>query len=102
MSNIEIEEVNGIDEVRYAPQGVCSKLFIIKIQNDIVLHLEAVGGCNGNLKGIGSLVKGMNIHEIASKLSGIPCGSRPTSCPDQISKAIEAYILEKQKSHANV
>ncbi|MBR6126316.1 TIGR03905 family TSCPD domain-containing protein [bacterium] len=102
MSNIEIQEVNGVDEVRYVPQGVCSKLFIIKIKDDVILSLEAVGGCSGNLKGIGSLVKGMNIQEVASKISGIPCGSRPTSCPDQISKAIEAYVSEKQKSHANV
>ena len=96
MSNIEIQEVNGVDEVRYVPEGVCSKLFLIKVKDDVILELEAVGGCSGNLKGIGSLVKGMNIHEVASKLGGLPCGSRPTSCPDQISRAIKAYIAEKQ------
>ena len=99
MDNIEISEINGIDEVRYVPQGVCSKLFLFKIQNDIILEMEAVGGCSGNLKGIGALVKGMNIHDVASKFSGLPCGSRPTSCPDQISKAIEAYVAEKQTMH---
>ena len=102
MSNIEIQENNGVDEVRYIPEGVCSKLFILKIKDDIVLDMEAVGGCSGNLKGISSLIKGMNIQEVASKLSGLPCGSRPTSCPDQISKAITAYVSEKQTAHANV
>lgn len=102
MSDIEIQEVNGIDEVRYLPQGVCSKLFLIKIKDDVILEMEAVGGCSGNLKGIAALIKGMNIQDVASRISGLPCGSRLTSCPDQISKAIEAYIEEKQKTHANV
>lgn len=102
MSNIEIQNINGIDEIKYAPQGVCSKLFLIKIKDDIILDFEAIGGCSGNLKGIGALINGMNIQEVASRISGLPCGSRPTSCPDQISKAIEAYIEEKQKSHISV
>ena len=96
MSNIEIQEINGVDEIRYVPEGVCSKLFIMKIKDDIIMEFEAVGGCSGNLKGIGALVKGMNIYEVASKIGGLPCGTKPTSCPDQMARAINAYIVEKQ------
>ena len=67
----------------------------IKIKDDIVQEIEFVGGCNGNLSGIGILVKGMNIKDVINKLSGIPCGKRPTSCPDQLAKAISAYIAKK-------
>ena len=101
MENIEIKVIDGVDVVRYIPQGVCSKLMQFKIKDDIILEMETVGGCSGNLKGIGALLTGMNIHEAASKFSGIPCGSRPTSCPDQISKAISAYVEAKQQT-ANV
>ncbi len=102
MSEIEIREQEGFDEVRYLPQGVCSKLMNIKIKNDIVIDMETVGGCSGNLKGIGSLIIGMNINEIIKRLSGLPCGSRPTSCPDQLAQALKAYIEMKQIQHANV
>ena len=95
--NIEIREINGIDEVRFAPSGVCSKLMNLKIKDNIVLSLETIGGCSGNLKGIGSLVVGMNINDVVNKLSGIPCGSRPTSCPDQLAKCLQLYIDEKSK-----
>ena len=53
--------------------------------------LEVLGGCSGNLQGISSLVAGMDIDEVATRLQGIQCGMRPTSCPDQLAKAIEAY-----------
>lgn len=102
MSNIEIKNMDGVDFVRFLPQGVCSKLFEIKIKDDIIVEMDVVGGCSGNLRGISSILKGMNIHEVAAKFNGIPCGTRPTSCPDQISKAIEAYITEKQHSQINV
>ena len=95
--NFEIREINGIDEVRFLPQGVCSKLMNLKIKNNVIIDMETVGGCSGNLKGIGSLIIGMNINEIISRLDGIPCGSRPTSCPDQLSKCLQLYIEEKSK-----
>ena len=95
--DIVINDVNGIDVVQYQPKGVCSKLMQIRIKDDIIQSVEFVGGCNGNLSGIGVLVKGMNIKDVEQKLSGIPCGSRPTSCPDQLSKAIEAYFKAKSE-----
>jgi len=93
--NIEIKEIDGVDEVRFQPSGVCSKLMVLKIKDNKVLNMETVGGCSGNLKGIGSLVIGMDINEIIKRLSGLPCGSRPTSCPDQLSVALKLYIQHK-------
>ncbi len=97
--NIEIKEVNGTDLVRFQPNGVCCKLMQLRIKDNIIEDVEFVGGCSGNLKGIGVLIRGMNINEVTQKLSGLPCGSRPTSCPDQLTKGIEAY-LEAKKSAA--
>ena len=95
--DIEIKEINGIDEVRFAPQGVCSKLMALKIKDNKILEMETVGGCSGNLKGIGSLVIGMDVNEVVGRLRGLPCGSRPTSCPDQLSVCLKQYIEQKSK-----
>jgi len=100
MSEISLNTVNGVDIVQYQPQGVCSKLMQIKIKDEIIQDIEIIGGCSGNLSGISILVKGQNINEIAQKLQGIPCGSRPTSCPDQLSKALLAYIEVKNTVNA--
>ena len=82
-------------EYRYRPEGVCSVEMIFDIdENDVVQDLKVIGGCNGNLKGIGKLVTGMKIDDIIEKLSGITCGFKPTSCPDQISKALIKYKNE--------
>ena len=78
----------------YKPSGVCSTKMIFKIENNIINELEVINGCNGNLKGIASLIKGQNIDNIISKLKGIKCGMRQTSCPDQIAKALEAYKIK--------
>lgn len=94
--NIQIKEVDGTDIVQYKPSGVCCKLMQMRIKNDIIEDVEFFGGCNGNLKGIGILIRGMNINDIIPKLSGLPCGSRPTSCPDQLTKGIEAYLEAKK------
>ena len=100
MSDIIINEVNGVDIVQYQPKGVCAKMMQIRIKDDIIQDVEFVGGCNGNLSGIGILVKGMSINEVIVKLQGLPCGSRPTSCPDQLTKGLTAYIEQKQSVKA--
>lgn len=100
MSEIVIKDSNGIDVVQYKPKGVCAKLMQIRIKDNIVQDVEFVGGCNGNLSGIGILIKGMNINDIIPKLSGLPCGSRPTSCPDQLTKALAAYLEAKSTINA--
>ena len=76
-------------EFRYTPEGVCSMEMIFDIENDIIKSLEVKNGCNGNLKGIANLLKGMEVDEAIKRLKGIKCGMKNTSCPDQIAKALE-------------
>ncbi len=78
--------------IEFHPQDVCSRLYKISVDNDKIVDIEIVGGCQGNLRGIRSLLIGMDVKEAISKLEGIECrGSRTgkTSCPDQISKALK-------------
>ncbi len=100
MSDVVIKEINGVDVVQYQPKGVCAKMMQFRIKDNIIQDVEFVGGCNGNLSGIGILVKGMHIDEIIPKLSGLPCGSRPTSCPDQLTKGLAAYLEAKTTINA--
>lgn len=82
-------------EYRYKPNGVCSIEMIFDIdENDMVKDLKVIGGCNGNLKGISSLITGMKIDDIILKLSDIKCGYKDTSCPDQIAKALKEYKMK--------
>ena len=81
-------------EYRYRPEGVCSQEMVFNIENGVVTDLKVIGGCSGNLQGIAKLVVGLKIDEVIERLKGIKCGFKPTSCPDQISKALEEY---KQK-----
>ena len=74
--------------IEYRPRGVCSQLMRVTVENGIVRDVQVIGGCNGNLKGIMSLVKGMKAEDVVEKLEGIRCGMKPTSCPDQLAKAI--------------
>ena len=102
MSDIIIKEIDGLELVQYQPKGVCAKMMHIYLKDEIIQNVEVVGGCAGNLSGIGNLVKGMNINDVITRLQGIPCGSRPTSCPDQMTKALVAYIQHKQGVAAGV
>lgn len=81
----------------YKTHGVCSTNVCLKIEGDSLVDIEVTGGCNGNLQGIRSLVKGMKLDEVKEKLSGIKCGFRDTSCPDQIANAIREYQGELVK-----
>lgn len=74
--------------IEYRPRGVCSQLMRVSVEDGIVQDVQVLGGCNGNLKGIMSLVKGMKAEDVVEKLEGIRCGMKPTSCPDQLAKAI--------------
>ena len=77
-------------KVCYKTQGTCSSLIEVEVENGIVTDIHFTGGCNGNLQGISSLVKGMAVDEVIARLEGICCGSRPTSCPDQLCKALRS------------
>jgi uncharacterized protein (TIGR03905 family) len=76
-------------EYRYEPKGVCSYEMIIEIEGDTIKKVTIEGGCAGNTVGVSRLVEGMKINEAISRLKGIPCGSRGTSCPDQLARALE-------------
>ncbi len=77
-------------QYRYRPQGVCSQEMIIDVEDGKVTHLEVIGGCNGNLKGIAKLIEGMEIDEVIKRLKGVKCGYKNTSCPDQLATALES------------
>ncbi len=77
----------------FTPKGVCSRNITVELSDDgVIENVSFLGGCNGNLQGISSLVKGMKADEAISRLKGINCNGRGTSCPDQLSKALEAAL----------
>lgn len=75
----------------YSPKGVCSNKMIFNIENNIIKNIKIIGGCPGNGLGISSLLKDLDIDEAIKRLEGIKCGFKPTSCPDQIAKALKEY-----------
>ena len=76
-------------EFTYRPRGVCSQLMEIEVEGDKIKHVKVTGGCSGNLQGISRLVEGMDIKEAISRMEGITCGYKTTSCPDQLAKALK-------------
>lgn len=74
----------------YRPRGVCSQLMEVEVEEGKILRVEVLGGCSGNLQGISRLVVGMDVDEAIRRMEGIRCGSKPTSCPDQLAKALRA------------
>lgn len=80
--------------MRYQTKGVCSSSIDIELKDGVIDSVKFTGGCNGNLQGIGALVKGMAPEEAISRLKGIRCGFKNTSCPDQLAQALESMIAE--------
>lgn len=74
--------------------GTCSQMIDFEVEGDIIKSVAFTGGCNGNLKGISALVRGMKVEEAIAKLKGIKCGMKNTSCPDQLAHALEQYKEE--------
>ena len=74
----------------YKTRGVCSQMISFEIEDNRLSNVQFFGGCNGNLKGIGSLVEGMDIDDVIARLEGIKCGMKQTSCPDQLAAALKA------------
>ena len=83
----------------YKTKDTCSQVISLDIDGDKVYNVSFMGGCNGNLKAIPILVEGMTVDEIEKKLGGIVCGRRPTSCADQLTKAVRA-AYEASKAQA--
>ena len=75
----------------FKTRGTCSREIQFDIKDNKLTNVSYVGGCNGNLKGIGKLVEGMDVDEAITRLDGITCGMKPTSCPDQLAKALKEY-----------
>ena len=74
----------------YRPRGVCSQRMEVEVEDGKILRVEVLGGCSGNLQGISRLVVGMDVDEAIRRMEGIRCGMKPTSCPDQLAKALKA------------
>lgn len=82
-------------EIKYATQGTCSKLIYVQTDDENrITQCQFVGGCHGNLQGIPALIKGQKAEDVIARLKGISCNGRPTSCPDQLAKALEQLIAE--------
>lgn len=76
-------------KITYQPKGVCSRLMTVEAEDGVIKSVEVVGGCNGNLQGISRLVEGMTVEEAISRMEGICCGMKGTSCPDQLAQALK-------------
>lgn len=75
--------------MQYQPKGVCSQMIQFDIEDNKVKNVGFTGGCNGNTQGISRLVEGMDVEEAISRMEGIRCGRKQTSCPDQLAKALK-------------
>lgn len=77
----------------YRPLGVCSRAIHVEVdENGIIHNVQFAGGCSGNTQGVARLVEGMEIHDAISRMEGIRCGSKPTSCPDQLARALKQLL----------
>lgn len=79
-------------KLKYRPKGTCSTMMDVEVVDGIVVDVKVTGGCNGNLQGITKLVQGMPAQEVIARLSGIRCGPRSTSCPDQLAIALSKCV----------
>lgn len=77
--------------IEYIPRGVCSRKMTVEIEGDTIKSVNVEGGCSGNLQGISRLVEGMKVEEAISRMEGIHCGWKNTSCPDQLATALKQY-----------
>ena len=84
----------------FAPRGVCSRAIHIELEDDgrTLRSVSFEGGCDGNLKGISALLKGMKVEDAISRMEGIRCGPKPTSCPDQLAQALKTALQTESKT----
>ncbi len=76
-------------ESEYKTKGTCSQRILFRIEDGKVFDVKFLGGCSGNLQGIGKLVEGMDVQDVIDRIDGIRCGFKQTSCPDQLAKALK-------------
>lgn len=79
-------------QYEYKTKGTCSQRILFEIEEGKVRNVQFIGGCNGNLQGLGKLVEGMEPEEVIRKIEGIHCGMKPTSCPDQLARALKEAL----------
>ena len=85
-----------MEHITYTPKQVCSRKIDIDIEDGIIRGVKFSGGCAGNTQGVASLLVGMTVQEAISRLSGIRCGFKPTSCPDQLAVALKNHLEQKK------
>lgn len=78
--------------ITYRPKGVCSRLMRVEVEDGIIRQVEVQGGCSGNLQGISRLLVGMPVQQAIERMEGVRCGGKPTSCPDQLAKALRQSL----------
>lgn len=83
-------------EIKFKPRGVCSQAIRLELTDGIVHNVRFTGGCPGNTQGLCRLVEGMEAKEVVSRLRGIRCGFKPTSCPDQLASALEQVLSAQE------
>ena len=81
--------------IEYKTHGTCSRGIVVDIEDGVIVSCKFIGGCAGNTQGVAALVKGMRVEEAIERLSGIQCGFRGTSCPDQLSRALKEGLEDK-------
>ena len=78
-----------METIVYTPRGVCSRKMEFVVDNNIIQSVKIEGGCNSNLNGISRILVGMDVHHVIERFSGVTCGMKPTSCPDQIAQGLK-------------
>ena len=78
--------------ITYRPKGVCSRLMRVEVEDGIIRQVEVQGGCSGNLQGISRLLVGTPVQQAIERIEGVRCGGKPTSCPDQLAKALRQAL----------
>ena len=81
-------------QYEYRTRGVCASKILLDVEDGIVKSVRFIGGCNGNTQGVAKLVEGMPVDEVISRLKGIRCGMKQTSCPDQLAEALVEMHLK--------
>ena len=93
IKDVKSDRIMKTKHIMYRPTGVCSQVIDVTAdENNVIQQVFFIGGCNGNLQGISSLVKGQKIPDVISKLQGIRCGTKRTSCPDQLCQALQELM----------
>ena len=76
--------------IEYKTSGTCARMVVVDVEDGVITDCAFVGGCSGNTQGVAALVKGMKVEDAITKIKGIKCGFKTTSCPDQLAKALES------------